>query len=55
MYRSKTGKEVRIGMDNPTNALIIVASPGDLSVIEKLVEELEKLPRKGQKQDGARK
>ena len=48
MYRGKAGKELRIGMDNPTNTLIIVASPNDLGVIEAIVTQLEKLPRKAQ-------
>jgi RNA polymerase sigma factor (sigma-70 family) len=50
MYRNKAGKEIRIGMDNATNTLMIVASPNDLGVLDALVTQLEKLPTKKQKE-----
>jgi hypothetical protein len=55
LYRSKAGSEIRIGKNSPTNTLIVVASPNDLGVIEALVAQLEKLPKKEQKEDKAEK
>jgi RNA polymerase sigma factor (sigma-70 family) len=51
MYRSKAGKELRVGMDGPTNTLIVEASPNDLGVLEAIVTQLDKLPKKGQNKD----
>ncbi len=48
MYRSRAGKEIRIGKDSRTNALIVVGSPNDLAVVEAILIQLEKLPKKGQ-------
>jgi RNA polymerase sigma factor (sigma-70 family) len=51
MYRSKEGKEIRIGMDAPTNSLIVVASPNDIEMVETIVKRLEILPKKEQNKD----
>jgi hypothetical protein len=52
LYRSKAGSEIRIAKDSPTNTLIVVGSPNDLAVVETIVTQLEKLPKKGQNEDG---
>jgi type II secretory pathway component GspD/PulD (secretin) len=51
MFRSKAGKEIRIGKDSATNALFVVASPNDRDVIEALITQMETLPKKGQKEN----
>jgi type II secretory pathway component GspD/PulD (secretin) len=53
MYKSKAGKEVRIGMDGPTNTLIIMESPNELEMLEAIITQLERLPTKGQNKDKA--
>jgi RNA polymerase sigma factor (sigma-70 family) len=53
MYRSKAGKEIRIGMHNPTNTLIVVASSNDLDVVTAIVTQLDKLPKKERNEDKA--
>ena len=43
------------GKDGPTNALIVVGSPHDLAVVEAIVTQLEKLPKKGPSEEQAEK
>jgi RNA polymerase sigma factor (sigma-70 family) len=51
LYRNKANSEIRIAKDGPTNTLIVVGSSNDLAVIESIVTQLEKLPKKGKKDD----
>jgi hypothetical protein len=53
LYKSRTGKEIRVGVDTPSNTLIVVASPTDLAEIEAIVTKLEELPTKEQNADKA--
>jgi RNA polymerase sigma factor (sigma-70 family) len=47
LFKGKAGSEIRIAKDDPTNSLIIMASSSDLSLLEALINQLEKLPVKG--------
>jgi hypothetical protein len=46
MHRNKAGSEFRVGKDHATNALIVVASPNELALIETIITQLSKLPKK---------
>ena len=49
LFKGKGGPEIRIAKDDRTNSLIIMASSSDLSLLEALISQLEKLPVKEQK------
>jgi RNA polymerase sigma factor (sigma-70 family) len=50
LCRNKRGK-VCITKHNSTNTLIVVGSPDDLGVVEAIITQLEKLPKKGRNED----
>ncbi|HEV3145018.1 MAG TPA: sigma-70 family RNA polymerase sigma factor [Gemmataceae bacterium] len=51
LYRNKSNHDVQIAKDGPTNSLILVGNPDDVAVIESIVIQLEKLPKKAQEEN----